>query len=257
VLNGREEFAGGEGVESAEARVEFGGGQALLAIEGAEKVAGGTFAFLGIAFEATGNQVAVRVTAGLDARHDVVEALDARVNALETVKTVAAFAEVDGLAQGAGLEEVQPFQVNRSVRVDRKERVGKGVSIGGMGRAGGVAQGDGAGIRGANFIGQAHLEDVAGFAALDEAQRAKNGEAAHGFAHGTGADAEAAGDPGHGAVELEPSFEPGVAEEIEIDGAVDEGQAQARVEKVGELYPEKLEVQFFGFHDEILRWNRE
>jgi hypothetical protein len=32
-LDGRREFAGGERVEGAEARVEFGGGQAALAIE--------------------------------------------------------------------------------------------------------------------------------------------------------------------------------------------------------------------------------
>jgi hypothetical protein len=198
----------------------------------------------------------------------VVEALDARVNALETVKTVAAFAEVDGLAQGAGLEEVQLFQVDSSVQVNRRvqsgrrERVGKREEPAGRrryemrGRAGGVAHGDGAWRSGRNFIGQAHLEDVAGFAALDEAERAEDGEAAHGFAHGTGANAESAGDPGHGAVELEPAFEAGVAEEIEIDGAVDDGQAQARVENVRELHPEKLEVQFFGFHDEILRGNK-
>jgi hypothetical protein len=252
-LDGREELAGGEGIEGAEACVEFGGGQALLAIERAEKVGGGTFAFLGIAFEAAGNQVAVGVAAGLDAWHHVIEALDARVNALETVKTVAAFAEVDGLAQGSRFEEVQPFQVNRSVQADGRKWVSERISIGGRGRAGGVAQGDGAGIRGGNLIGQAHLEDVAGFAALDEAERAEDGEAAHGFAHGAGADAESASDPGHGAVELEPAFEAGVAEEIEIDGAVGEGQAQARVEKVRELYPEKFEVQFFGFHDWILK----
>jgi hypothetical protein len=46
-----------------------------------------------------------------DAGHDVVEALDARVGAAQTIKTMAAFAEVDGLAQGAGLEEVEVFQV--------------------------------------------------------------------------------------------------------------------------------------------------
>ena len=51
VLDGRQEFAGGEGVEAAETGVEFGGGQAAIAIERAEKVGGGLFSFLGIAFE--------------------------------------------------------------------------------------------------------------------------------------------------------------------------------------------------------------
>jgi hypothetical protein len=251
VLDWRAELAGGEGVQGAETGVEFGGGQVALAIERAEKIGGATFAFQRIAFQAAGNQVAVGVAAGLDAGHDMVEALVARVGALEAVKTVAAFTEVDRLAQGAGLEEVEFFEV------DRRERVGKRVEVGGKGRAGGVVHGDGAGTSSGDFIGQAHFEDVAGFAALDEAKRAEDGEAAHRFAHGAGADAEAASDPGHGAVELEPAFEAGVAEEIEIDGAVGDGQAQARVEKVRELLPEKREIQFFAFHVEILRWNWE
>jgi hypothetical protein len=49
---------------------------------------------------------------GADAGHDVVEALDARVGEAQTIKTMAAFAEMDGLAQGAGLEEVEVLQVS-------------------------------------------------------------------------------------------------------------------------------------------------
>jgi hypothetical protein len=111
VLDGRGELAGGEGVEGAEAGVELGGGQAALAVEPAEKIGGGTLAFEGIAFEAGGDQVAIGVVAGLGAGHDVVEALDAGVGAAQTIKALAAFAEVDGLAQGAGLEEVEGFEV--------------------------------------------------------------------------------------------------------------------------------------------------
>jgi hypothetical protein len=98
VLDGRSELAGGEGVEGAEAGVEFGGGQGALAVEPAEKIGGGTFAFERIAFEAGGNQVAIGVAPGPDAGHDVVEALDAGLGAAQTIKTMAAFAEVDGLA---------------------------------------------------------------------------------------------------------------------------------------------------------------
>ena len=111
VLDGRRELAGGEGVEGAETAVEFRGGQAALAVEPAEKIGGGTLAFEGIAFEAGGDQVAIGVVAGADAGHDVVEALDARVGAAQTIETMAAFAEVDGLTQGAGLEEVEGFEV--------------------------------------------------------------------------------------------------------------------------------------------------
>ena len=94
---------------------------------------------------------------------------------------------------------------------------------------------------------------MAGFAALDEAERAEDGEATDGFAHGAGADAESASDPRHGAVELGLSFEARVAEEIEIDRTVHDGEAEARVENVSELDAEKFEVEFFGFHELILR----
>jgi len=236
VLHGRAEFAGGEGVEGAETRVELGGGQAAVAEEPAEKIGGGTFAFERIAFEATGNQVAVGIAARLDAGHDMVEALDARVGAAQAIKTVTAFAEVDGLAQGAGLEEVQLFQVCKRVQVDRR------VEVGGGGRVYGVAHSDGAGTSGGNLIGEADLDDVTGFATLDEAERAEDGQAAHRFAHGAGANPESASDPGHRAVELELAFQAGVAEEMRIDGAVGEGETQARGQMVRELYPNAFEV---------------
>ncbi len=55
VEDGRGELAGSEGVEGAETGVEFGGGQAALAVEPAEKIGGGTFAFERIAFETGGD----------------------------------------------------------------------------------------------------------------------------------------------------------------------------------------------------------
>src|SRR6266481_3132709 len=129
-MDGRRELAGSEGVEGAETGVELGGGDAALAVEPAEKMGGGTLSFQRIAFKAGGNQVAIGVAPRPGAGHDVVEALDARVGAAQTIKTVAAFAEVDGLAQGAGLEEVEFFQV------------------GGLRLAGEAADGDGARYRG-------------------------------------------------------------------------------------------------------------
>jgi hypothetical protein len=126
VLDGRGELAGGEGVEGAEAGVELGGGDAPLAVEPAEKMGGGTLSFEGIAFEAGGDQVAIGIAPGADAGDDVVEALDARVGAAQTIETMAAFAKVDGLAEGASLEEVEVFEV------------------GGLRLAGGAADGVGA-----------------------------------------------------------------------------------------------------------------
>src|SRR5712664_1712820 len=211
VVDGRGELAGGEGVEGAETGVEFGGGQAALAVEPAEKVGGGTLAFERIAFETGRNQVAIGVVPGADAGHDVVEALDARVGAAQTIKTMAAFAEVDGLAQGAGLEEVELFQVG-GLRLAGGADDGDGSRHGGQARYGGQA-----GAKAANLIGQAHRDDVAGFAAADEAERTEDDEAADRFAHGAGADTDAAGEPGHGEAELGPAFETAVADEMRID----------------------------------------
>jgi hypothetical protein len=112
VEDGRGKLAGSEGVEGAETGVELGGGDAALAVEPAEKIGGGTLAFERIAFEAAGNQVAIGVVSPPGAGNDVVEALDARVGAAQAIETMAAFAEVDGLAEGAGLEEVEVLQVS-------------------------------------------------------------------------------------------------------------------------------------------------
>src|SRR5260370_1092093 len=96
----------------------------------------------------------------------------------------------------------------------------------GGGRVGGVADREGArhggqaGTKAANLIGQAHRDDVAGFAAADEAERTEDDEATDRFAHGAGADTDAAGEPGHGEAELGPAFETAVADEMRIDGAV-------------------------------------
>ena len=114
-MDGRREFAGSEGVEGAETGVHFGGGEAAVAEEPAEKIGGGTFAFQRIAFEAARDQVAVGIASAFGTGHDVIEDLDARVGAPQTIETVAAFAEVDGLAQGAGSEEVEIFEIDRGI----------------------------------------------------------------------------------------------------------------------------------------------
>jgi hypothetical protein len=236
VEDGRGELAGSEGVEGVETGVELRGGQAALAVEPAEKIGGGTLSFEGIAFEAGGNQVAIGVAPGADAGHDVVEAVDARVGAAQTIETMAAFAEVDGLAKGAGLEEVEFFEMG-GLRLAGRAADGDGVRHGGQ-----------AGTKTANLIGQEDVNDVAGFAATDEAEGTEDDEAADRFTHGASADAYAAGEPGHGEAELELAFETAVADEMRIDGAVGDGQAQPREEKVLELYPKMLEIQFFAFH---------
>ena len=58
----RTELAGGEVVEGAKASGEFCGVQVALAVEAAEKIIGRLFSFLGIAFYAARDQVAVGIS---------------------------------------------------------------------------------------------------------------------------------------------------------------------------------------------------
>jgi hypothetical protein len=94
---------------------------------------------------------------------------------------------------------------------------------------------------------------VAGFAAADEAEDTEDDETADGFTHGAGADADAAGEPGHGEVELVPALETAVADEMRIDGAVGDGKVEAREEEVLALNPKMFEIQFFAFHGGSLK----
>src|SRR5216684_1592201 len=84
------ELAGGEVIEGAKAGGEFGGGQAAVAVEAAEKIGGGGFPFLGVAFHATGDQVAVGIGSRPRLRHDVVQALYRRRSAAQTVEALVA-----------------------------------------------------------------------------------------------------------------------------------------------------------------------
>lgn len=144
------ELAGGEVVQGAEAFVEFGGGEAAVAVEGAEIVRGGTLFLCGVALHAAGDQVAIGIAAELDARDDVVEALHADGDAAQAIETLAAFSGVDGLAEGAGLHEVQFLEVGRAAHAAQ-------------GKAGGHC----GAAKAANFLGQARLDEMAGFGALD------------------------------------------------------------------------------------------
>src|SRR5882724_10196850 len=99
---GRAEFAGGEGVEGAEAGGEFGGSQAAVAIEAAEKIVGRLLSLLRVAFHAAGDEVAVGIAAQPRLRHHVVQAIHRRRGAAQTVGASAALAGVNDLAQRLG-----------------------------------------------------------------------------------------------------------------------------------------------------------
>jgi len=94
VVDGRGEFAGGEGVEGAEAGVEFGGGQAAVAEEPAEKIRSGTFAFQRVAFEAAGNQVPVGIGSHFGAGNDVIGSKAAALQGRAAHETLSLFSGI-------------------------------------------------------------------------------------------------------------------------------------------------------------------
>jgi len=108
----RDELAGGEGVEGAEAAGEFASGQLAFAEERAKEIFGAAWAFLGVAILAAGDEVAVRVVTRMRAGDDVVETLHRRGEKAQTIETTPGFARMDGVAQAIGTEEVLVFEVD-------------------------------------------------------------------------------------------------------------------------------------------------
>ena len=229
------EFAGGEGFEGAEAGVEFGGGEAALAVEGAEKIGGGAVALAGVAFEAGGNQVAVRIAAEARAGHDVVEALHAGGSAAKAIEANAALAIVNGFAQGPGLQEVGGFQGGG-------RKFSRGTGVQGEGRAIFV-QPDGVDI-----FGPTHFDEMAGFAAFEETQSAELIKAADRLAHGSIGETELGGDRHYRKLQAELADHERVAEQMGIDGAIENGQAETGGEDVFKLHPEETGIEFFRVH---------
>lgn len=248
----RAELAGGEGVKGAEAGGEFDGGQALVAVEGAEEIARGSLALLRVALDAAGDEVAVGVAAELDTRHDMVQALLRRGKGTQTIKTEATLAGVDGLAKRASLQEVGILEI-ASGSLGARHAGGAVDANWGARRpeVGGPRAAGTGGLpwqTGANFAGQADLDEMTGFGAVDEAQSAESHESADGFAGRSPGDANGTGEPLNGEAETRLSFEAAVAQKMRIDGAIEHGKAQVRDENVFHLFPELGGVGNFVFH---------
>jgi hypothetical protein len=102
----RDELAGGEVIEGAEAAAEFGVAQAAVAVEGAYKLDGVALRLIGIAIETAGDEVAVGIAAEVCLRDDVIEAPSMGDEPAETIEASAALAGVHGAAERLGLEEI-------------------------------------------------------------------------------------------------------------------------------------------------------
>lgn len=106
----RLELSGSEGREGAQAAGEFGISETALAVKETEKVFAGAFAFLGVAFDAGRDEVAMGVAAAVNARDNVIEAPRAGREATETVEAQAALTRMDEFAKRPHFEEVDVLE---------------------------------------------------------------------------------------------------------------------------------------------------
>ncbi len=148
----------------------------------------------------------------------------------QTVKAETTLARVDGLAQSLGFHEIGVLDAD-----------GERQPIGGAG-------GDEIRAEGANLFRQTDHDHVTDLIAFDQAQGAVIKEAAQRATRGHLAEADTTGEPGNGEAEPGPAFEAAVPQEVRIDGAFDDGEAQPRDEKILELFPDVFGVGFFVFH---------
>lgn len=173
------ELARSEGVERQKTHGKIDGGEAALAKEPAQKIGGRFVPFLRVALQAAGDEISIRVSSQCGLRHDMVQALHFRSEAAEAVKAPAVLALVDRLAKGLGLQEIGFLKIFPG------------------GQRGGILGFDllGAGLRGENFVGQAHFDNVVRFAALDQTQNALAKEAAQPLARGANGKTSSMGEP--------------------------------------------------------------
>ena len=200
-------------IQRAKAVDEFERRQAPLAIEPAEKITGGAIPLLHIAARTAGHKVAVGIAPEAHLWHNVIEAANQRRKSAQAIETESAFSIMDGLAQSLGRQEVR-------LEVDA-------VRNGPTALAGGL-----------NFAGQPYLDHVAGIVAFDQTQSAMRDKTAYGTPGGVGRHASTAGEPGEGEVQQGLAFETAVPQEMRIDPALRDGQAQPRNEQVIELFPD-------------------
>src|SRR5216684_2407754 len=177
-LQRRGELACGKIFQGAKASVEFGGRQAPQAVEGAQKIRGGTVTLARVAFETAGNQVAVGIASQAHAWHDVVEAPHVRGIAAKAVKARPAFAIVNGFAERPGFQEIRAF-----------EGRGRGLPGGLCGHQRAIfARADRA-----DLLRQAHLSQMAALAAFEHAQSPQLIEPAHRLARRSDGETQSAG----------------------------------------------------------------
>src|SRR5258707_5214406 len=93
---------------------------------------------------------------------------------------------------------------------------------------------------------------MAGLAAFEQAQSPKLVQAAHRLAHRSIGKTQFGGYRHYRKLQAELADHERMAEQMGIDGAIENGQAETRGENILKLHPEEFGVHFFGFHWRIL-----
>ncbi len=166
----------------------------------------------------------------------MVKAADVGRSAAKAVKAGAAIAIVNGLAERPGAHEIGGLEFG-----------------GGAIFAGSCGGGQGGGraivfAKRADMLRQAHFDEMAGFAAFEQAQSAQLIEAAYGLAHRAIGETQSVGYGHHREVQATLADEKRMAQEIGVDRAVPNGEAETRDENVFKLDPEEFGVEFFVWH---------
>src|SRR6266446_572369 len=204
-IKARAQFAGGEGIQGAEADGKLDLGQAALAMQPPEKITRGEIVFLAVALVTAGNQVAPGIIPELCKRDDVIQAAGCGSNAAQAIKAAVAFSGVNGPAQPRRFQGVEIVEIERASTA--------------CGAAGNLAW-----ASGANLVGDAYLDHVTLFAALHQAQHAVTDEAAHCLADGRCGKVRPTSEPGEGELEPKLSLQAAVADEMRVDHPVGGGQ---------------------------------
>src|SRR5229473_6697856 len=118
----RNELAGGEIVQGAEAAAQLGVAQAPFAVEPAQKLLGRPPPFLRVAIQTARHQVSIGILSQLRPRHNVVEAPPVVGDPPRTIEAAAAFAGVDGLAQDLLFQEIRLLDVDNDAVCSRWPR---------------------------------------------------------------------------------------------------------------------------------------
>ena len=99
-----------------------------------------------------------------------------------------------------------------------------------------------------DLLRQAQLENVAALADGDDAQRTFLREAVHGDARGGAGNARGASEARHGKREAAARLEMRVAQQVIVDGALEQAERQARHEAVFDVATGLRHVDGQGFH---------